>query len=1017
MLLENEPVHKLKSNNKFREIKSKTRNEFSQVGKEKNNLNYLLFLFFDTTEQQEQQEQQRADLTMSSSGKTEKQAKYKPQQGIVYGVPSGDTLSIVPAGETAKHEFTLYISGIQAPRINHAYPQTKGAAEEPFAWASREFLRKKCIGRRVTYTIQSVVEGSSNPMRAHGTVKLGDEDVAGAIISEGWATVRISAQGKVRPETEALLDLQERAIALKKGIYSASKANAVRPDTSKITGIGFFDSLGSSSKDNSGSCGGVVERIHSGNALKICFAPPSFYTAVVSLAGVVAPGVRWDAAKGALTETEPGGLRAYDFLYAHVLHRDAKVALLGCDKFDALFGRVNVLGRDLGIELVKMGFAKTAEWAIAQVPDPAYRAALLAAQDQAVKAHAGMWKDGPQHQSTITTTTSSSSTSSVPQKTSSVSNSDEFEGVVVDIPTPGVVVVEHEDGKKKEQQRLMLASIRVPKMFREKRDPTRKELIDNMFAMNGRAALRSSIFGRKVLCKRRYDRPPQGKSSGNAAAATISGDSSFWDVYIGGANVAVELVKKGLAEVVLHKAGEPRSNEYGELCMAEKRAQAAKTGLFAPADKVEVKRVNDLTLDQSHMHSEAFLPFLRNMRGEAKCTVEYVFSGSRLKVYIPAQNCMISVCLAGVTVPRQGQKHADEALAFMRRLVHMRDLKASAFDMVDKGGNFIATLSYKGENLSVTLVKNGYAQISDSGHRSLAASALEAAEKAAQAARLHIWEGWSPEEDGERENESTASTADEAAAAAASKPKEIADIVVSDPGNYTTFFIQNVKDLDVADELAERIAYAMEEPEYQQLARFAAMPPKAAGEMFLAYFADDDMWYRARSLPRNSPLAEAAPAAKGTATGTGTTLVQYVDYGTVARVPKSDMKPLPKGYEVTPQIALRAALAYVLLPRPGDEYFDEFADYFDGITADKPVKAVVEYVDSGTHFVTLLDAKNNNINYDIVKNGLARLAKDKKTKAAVADPAVRALREAENFARKNRKGMWSYGDIDSDPEN
>lgn len=919
--------------------------------------------------------------------KSEKQPKYKPQQGIVYGVPSGDTLTIVPVGSTLKDEITLYISSIQAPKINHAYPQSKGVAEEPFAWASREYLRKKCIGRRVTYTVQNVIEGTN---RVHATVKLGEENLAESIVGEGWATVRMSQGGnssKLRPEQEALLDLQERATSLKIGIFSNSgKKDSIRPDSSKMTGIRFFDSLPPSK-----AATGVIERIHSGNSLKIEFPEFRHFTPIVSLAGIVAPGVKWDVSKNALVETEAGGMRAYEFLYSHVLNREVTITFLGCDKFDALFARATVLGRDLATELVKMGLAKVADWTLSQVSDAEYRAALVAAQEQAVKSHAGMWKDanGPSAISNLKKAAVSTSVDT---------DNDNVEGTVVDIPNAGTIVVE--DDKSKKQVRMMLASVRVPKQFRDKRDPTRKEQIDNMFAFEGRLALKALVFARKVVCKRRYDRAPPAGQAGKTQ------DSSFWDVYYKGANIANELIQKGLAEVVLHKAGEPRSNEYSAFCMAEKRAQGAKLGVFADESKVVVKRVNDLTVDQSRMHSEGFLPFLRTVRGELKCSVEYVFSATRVKLYIPAQNCMISACIAGVTAPKQGQKYADEGLDFMRRLVHMRDLKASSFDMVDKGGNFIATLTFNGENLAVTLVKNGFAQVSESGHRSLASSALEAAEKKAQEAKLRIWEAWNPNSEIEAEQDASAKEA---------KPKDIAEIVVSDPSTYSLFYIQNAKDVEVAEELAERLADAMEEPEYQQLARFTTMPPKSAGEMFLAYFAEDDMWYRAKVIPRNSPVAQAAVGSG--AGGAGTTLVQYIDYGTVARVTKGEMKPIPKGFEVTPQIAQRAALAYVLVPKSDDEYFEDFADYFDSVTCNKDVKAVVEYVESGTHFVTLLDTKNNNLNYDMVRSGLARLAKDKRTKVSANDPAVRALAEAENFARVNRKGMWSYGDIDSDPEN
>jgi endonuclease YncB( thermonuclease family) len=58
--------------------------------------------------------------------------------------------------------------------------------DEPFAWESREFLRKLCIGKEVTFRVDYT---APNVGREFGTVYLGDKNVAYSVIAAGWARV------------------------------------------------------------------------------------------------------------------------------------------------------------------------------------------------------------------------------------------------------------------------------------------------------------------------------------------------------------------------------------------------------------------------------------------------------------------------------------------------------------------------------------------------------------------------------------------------------------------------------------------------------------------------------------------------------------------------------------------------------------------------------------------------------------------------------------------------------------
>ena len=72
-----------------------------------------------------------------------------PKQGfaLVTAVSSGDTLVVIgsrtAAGQQTPEKFII-VSGIQAPK----FAKGKNQKDEPFAWESREYLRKRVIGKQ-----------------------------------------------------------------------------------------------------------------------------------------------------------------------------------------------------------------------------------------------------------------------------------------------------------------------------------------------------------------------------------------------------------------------------------------------------------------------------------------------------------------------------------------------------------------------------------------------------------------------------------------------------------------------------------------------------------------------------------------------------------------------------------------------------------------------------------------------------------------------------------------------------
>lgn len=98
-------------------------------------------------------------------------------------------------------------------------------------------------------------------------------------------------------------------------------------------------------------------------------------------------------------------------------------------------------------------------------------------------------------------------------------------------------------------------------------------------------------------------------------------------------------------------------------------------GVHAKKD-VPSHRINDLTVDHSRIKHQYLPSWQRALRTEG--IVEFVASGSRFRVYIPKDSCLVTFLLAGVSCPRssrpalgtvpasEGEPYGDEAHAFTR---------------------------------------------------------------------------------------------------------------------------------------------------------------------------------------------------------------------------------------------------------------------------------------------------------------------------------------------------------------
>lgn len=129
--------------------------------------------------------------------------------------------------------------------------------------------------------------------------------------------------------------------------------------------------------------------------------------------------------------------------------------------------------------------------------------------------------------------------------------------------------------------------------------------------------------------------------------------------------------------------------------------------------------------------------------------MEFVASGSRLRLYITKETCLVTFLLGGINCPRgsrpgvggvgllDGEPFGDKALQFTKDKCLQREVEIQVESM-DKAGNFIGWLWIDGHNLSVALVEAGLATVHFTAERSEHYKVLRAAEENAKAARLRV---------------------------------------------------------------------------------------------------------------------------------------------------------------------------------------------------------------------------------------------------------------------------------------
>ncbi|KAA8492726.1 Ribonuclease TUDOR 2 [Porphyridium purpureum] len=291
-----------------------------------------------------------------------------PFEATVQEVVSGDTLVVVPeSGPHALSPVRISLASVRAPR------PARGMQKEEYMGAdAREFLRRKCIGKRVSVHVQyqrvpqaaqqsQASSSGTAPMlfadvfqdrpaaaASNGSEKLNGSESSGSprmclsteLVRAGYATVIKHRSGEDTSSVyEDLLQEESQAVEKKRGLHKPSPAGSGAPR--RVNDLGAPDAKKRARDmlpflEKAGAMRGVVEHASTGSRFRV-YIPKDHMIIPVALRAARAPAPARRNATGATGTAaaergDPMGDEALFFARSMFLQRDVDVTVCGIDR-------------------------------------------------------------------------------------------------------------------------------------------------------------------------------------------------------------------------------------------------------------------------------------------------------------------------------------------------------------------------------------------------------------------------------------------------------------------------------------------------------------------------------------------------------------------------------------------------------------------------------------------------------------------------------------------------------------
>lgn len=879
--------------------------------------------------------------------------------GNVKSVLSGDTL-ILASPNNPSAERTLSLAYVTAPHL-------KREGDEPFAFQSREHLRKLAVGKPVQCTVLYTIPTTG---REFGTAQLKDgTNLPDEVIKAGWIKVREDAGRK--EESEELLERLEQLRALESQAKAESKGlwagvGGMIEVQNDLGGPEFLTEWKGKTVD------GIVERVLSGDRLlvRLLLSEKKHIQPVTLIAGIRAPSTeRKLPTTGATQPAEEYGNEARAFVESRLLQRLVKVEIVGASAQGQLVANVIHPRGNIADFLLQEGLARCNDFHSTLLGEK--MAPLRAAEKQAQinklrlhKHHVTKADGGNQ------------------------------EMVVTKILGADTILVKNKAGTT--EKRISFSSVRAPRAGEASESPFRDE---------AKEFLRSRLIGKHVKVSIDGTKPAtEGFDARDVATVTEKSK-----------NVGLALVEAGWATVIRHrKEDTDRASNYDELLAAQEKAKEEKKGMWSGKPQ-KAKQYTDLS--DNAQKAKIMLATLQRQK-KVPAIVDFCKSGSRFTILIPRENVKLTLVLGGIRGPRApradgqgGEPFGKEALDLANRRCNQRDCEVNIHDM-DKVGGFIGELYINRENFAKVLVEEGLASVhAYSAEKSGNAGELFPAEKRAKEGKKGLWHDYDPSQEEDGEDETATAPTEETDVTLDKKPTDYRDVIITNIDGNGKIKIQEIGKGTAALEtlMSEFRKFHLDSKNKKPIG-----DTPRAGEFVSAKFSADGQWYRGKvkANDRTAKMSE----------------VVYVDYGNSEKVAWSELRSLDQTQFGTQKLkaqAVDASLSFVQLPT-GADYFNDAIGYIAEMTEGRRLVANFDFVDSkeGVSYITLYDAKSDNqlpgpndsLNKEVVASGYGMVPKKLKAweRSKAFESYLKHLREVESQAKQDRQGMWEYGDITED---
>lgn len=956
-------------------------------------------------------------------------------------VLSGDTLVLIgPPKNGPPPEIRLNLANLQAPRL----ALRSGSEEQAFAWQSREFLRKLCIGKNVAFKIEYVVNAIG---RTFGTVSLSPTENLNVMVARaGWADVKKDArEGERCSDLDAMVAASEAAKAEGAGIFGDKES----PEANRTVKWDVEDPEALFKTIKSKPQRAIIEYVRDGAAFKALLLD-SMTIVSFNLTGVACPRLNGASggnspANGKSNKPEEFSQEARYFTSFRMLNREVDLVFQGVEK-NTFFGRIEHPAGNIGLEIVKTGLGKVSYWTLKWCP-PAEAKALGEAQRLAQQGKLRVWR------------------------AMQAIGGAEVEGVVAEVVSADQFIIRVGTPDALEQapwtcpeQKVFLSSISAPRRKMMPRGMeaeaaaaslTHDERVSNYYSNTAREFLRSKCVGKRCTVSVEYERSPLENSSKMAPKKYVT---VLVNTRKGKVNPAVLVVKEGLANLVHHRRDQDeRSAFYDEIVAAANEAEKAKRGVHADP-KTLGTALDSLPQDLCGQPAKAkrHLGFLTQGAATHNALVEYCHNAARLKVYVPGENCTMNFALAGVSAPQRArgaqkggngkpardaspeEAYAAESLAYTRAKVLQQEVEVH-IETMDKGGTAIGTMWYtqngQRTNLGEELVTQGLAKLNEySANMSKHGDALFAAVKEPKKQRLRVWEGYdeaaelaAKEAAAALESGLNISGGDSKATASGSKQMTVTEIV-----NGNTLYLSAAETKEVAERRAAieaALAAIAESVGVEAGAADSGIVEAKAGKHCLALFDDGsgNTWCRARI----ESVEEDGSAA----------VVRYIDFGNKEKVPMARLRESnDEELFAKAPLAELCELAFVEVQPLDDEFGTDAAVMLNSLVWGKTLEVQVFGREDNKLSVAIFaketvsaeeqdeeegeddkkkekkktTKKTKSVNELLVAEGLGKMPKRVFAKGNQAKSVSEAMRTAQEGAHKAHLNMWRYGDIDDD---